>query len=204
MLRALRDRLTYANVVATLALLIAVGGGSAYAVSKIDGSDIKKRSLTGNQFKSNSIGGRVVKESSLKPVPRAQNSARLGGQPATRFLDSCPQAFVPTIPIADVCVETQAHPPASYRSAAFDCSLTDNRERAGRRLPTHQELMVALATPQVQLAPGGELTGEVYPSSSKPGEVDVLFVSDEGGSIGLVPGNADGAKSFRCVADPMN
>ena len=36
-MRALLDRLTYANVVATLALFIAVGTGGAYAVSKIDG-----------------------------------------------------------------------------------------------------------------------------------------------------------------------
>jgi hypothetical protein len=203
MLRALLDRLTYANVVATLALFVAVGTGGAYAVSKIDGSDIRKHSLTGKQFKANSIGGRVVKESSLRPVPRAQNAARLGGQPASRFLDSCSQAFVPTIPIADVCVEVQARPPRSYGSAAFDCSLTDNRERAGRRLPTHQELMIALATPQVQLAPGGELTSEVYPSST-PGKLDVLYVTDESGSAGLTPDNGDGAKSYRCVADPMN
>jgi hypothetical protein len=203
MLRALLDRLTYANVVATVALFLAVGTGGAYAVSKIDGSDIRKHSLTGNQFKANSIGGRVVKESSLKPVPRAQNAARLGGQPASRFLDSCPQAFAPTIPIADVCVEVQPRAPKSYGSAAFDCSLTDNRERAGRRLPTQQELMIARASSQVQVAPGGELTSEVYPSSSRPGKLDVLYIADNG-DVGLVPDDSTGAQSFRCVADPMN
>lgn len=203
MLRALLDRLTYANVVATVALFLALGTGGAYAVSKIDGSDIRKHSLTGNQFKANSIGGRVVKESSLKPVPRAQNAARLGGQPASRFLDSCPQAFAPTIPIADVCVEIQPRAAKSYGSAAFDCSLTDNRERAGRRLPTQQELMIARASSQVQVAPGGELTSEVYPSSSRPGKLDVLYIADNG-DVGLVPDDSSGAKSFRCVADPMN
>ncbi|MGN6817027.1 MAG: hypothetical protein ACTHK3_13245 [Solirubrobacterales bacterium] len=203
MLRALLDRLTYANVVATVALFLALGTGGAYAVSKIDGSDIRKHSLTGNQFKANSIGGRVVKESSLKPVPRAQNAARLGGQPASRFLDSCPQAFAPTIPIADVCVETQPRAAKAYGSAAFDCSLTDNRERAGRRLPTQQELMIARASSQVQVAPGGELTSEVYPSSSRPGKLEVLYIADNG-DVGLVPDDSSGAKSFRCVADPMN
>ncbi len=200
MLRALLGRLTYANVVATLALIVAVGSGGAYAASKIDGSDIRKQSLTGQQFRSNSIGGRVVKESSLRAVPRAQNALRLGGQPAARFLDSCPQG---TIPISDTCIEVQARPPASYRSAAFDCSLIDNRERAGRRLPTHGELMIALASPEIQLAPGGELTGEVYPSSSA-GKVDVLFVSDENGAVGIAPDDGTGAKSYRCAADPMN
>ena len=203
MLRALLDRLTYANVVATVALFVALGTGGAYAVSKIDGSDIRKHSLTGRQFKANSIGSRVVKESSLRPVPRAQNAARLAGQPASRFLDSCPQAFAPTIPIADVCVEVQARPPESYGGAAFACSLTDNRERAGRRLPTQQELMIARASSQGQRASGGELTSEVYPSSSRPGKLEVLYIADNG-DVGLVPDDSSGAKPFRCVADPMN
>ena len=202
MLRTLLDRLTYANVVATLALFLALGGTGAYAVSKISGSDIRKHSLTGRQFRANSIGGRVVNESSLRPVPRAQNSARLAGQPAARFLDSCPQAFSPTIPVGGVCVEVQARPPESYRSAVLDCALTDNRERIGRRLPTHQELMAALAQPQIQLAAGGELTAQVYPSTTVAGKLDVLFISDESGAAGLVPEETD--KSFRCVADPMN
>jgi hypothetical protein len=202
-MRALLDRLTYANVVATLALFIAVGTGGAYAASKIVGSDVKDHSLTGREFKANSVGGKVIKESSLRPVPRAQNAARLGGQPASRYLDSCPQAFAPTIPVGDVCVETQARPPRSYGSAVSDCALTDNRERIGRRLPTHQELMAALAQPQIQLAPGGELTSEVYPSSSKPGAVDVLYVTQENGSVGITE-DLGGDKSYRCVADPMN
>jgi|GEM_PF-1495412 len=202
-MRAVLDRLTYANVVATLALFIAVGTGGAFAASKIVGSDVRDHSLTGREFKANSIGGKAIKESRLRPVPRAQNSARLGGQPASRFLDSCPQAFAPTIPVGDVCVETQARPPRSYGSAVSDCALTDNRERAGRRLPTHQELMVALAQPQIQLAPGGELTSEVFPSTSKPGAVDVLYVTQENGSVGITE-DLGGDKSYRCVADPMN
>lgn len=197
----LRSRITYANVVATLALFLALGTGGAFAVSKITGADVRNRSLTGAEFKSNSVGGRVVRESSLKPVPRAQNAARLAGKPATRFLVNCPSG---TIPASDVCVEVQPRPAASYRTAAFDCSAIDNRERIGRRLPTHQELMTALASNEIQLSPGGELTGEVYPSAT-PGKVDVLFVSEENGSVGIVPDEGGpGAKSYRCVADPMN
>lgn len=196
----LKSRITYANVVATLALFLALGTGGAFAVSKITGADVRNRSLTGAEFKSNSVGGRVVRESSLKPVPRAQNAARLAGKPASRFLVSCPSG---TIPASDVCVEVQPRPVAPYRTAVFDCSATDNRERIGRRLPTHQELMTALASNEIQLSPGGELTGEVYPSAT-PGKVDVLFVSEENGSVGIVPEDGTGAKSYRCVADPMN
>jgi hypothetical protein len=203
MLSGLRDRITYANVMSTLALILALGGGAAYAASKIDGSDIRKRSLTSKQFKSDSIGRRVVKESSLRTVPRAFNALRLGGLPAKSFADGCPRAFVLTKSSSDVCVEVDAHPPDSYRGASFYCALTDNRDGFGRRLPTHGELMTALADPRIQLAPGGELTSNVYPSST-PGKLDVLYVTEENGNVGITPDSGDGAKSFRCVADPTN
>jgi hypothetical protein len=195
----LTRRITSAHAIAVVALFIALGG-SAYAVVKIDGSDIRDRSLTGREFKSDSVNGRVVKEASLRPVPRAQNSSRLAGQPASRYLDSCPSG---TKAVADVCVEVQPRPALSYRAAVLDCSLIDNRERVGRRLPTHGELLAALADPEIQLAPGGELTGEVYPSSDA-GKLNVLVVTEENGNVGLVPDDGSGAKSYRCVTDPMN
>lgn len=203
MLRGLRDRITYANVVSTLALFIALGGGVAYAASKIDGSDIRKRSLTGRQFKSDSIGRRVVRESSLRTVPRAFDALRLQGLPARSFVDSCPQAFAQTIAISDICIEVAVRQPHSYHGAALDCALTDNRDGFGRRLPTHEELMTALGDPRIQLAAGGELTSNVYPAST-PGKLDVLYITEENGSVGIVPDSGDGTKSFRCVADPMN
>jgi hypothetical protein len=56
----------------------------------------------------------------------------------------------------------------------------------------------------VQLAAGGELTSNVYPSSSDPGRLDVLYVTDQVGGVGLTPDTGAGAKAFRCVADPLN
>jgi hypothetical protein len=203
MLRGLGDRITYANVMSTLAVFIALGG-SAYAASKIDGSDIKKRSLTGRQFKSDSIGRRVVKESSLRTVPQASNALRLRGLPVKSFADRCPQAFVRTIPFSDVCIEIAARPPQPSRGAAYDCALTDNRDGFGRRLPTHWELMTALADPRIQLAAGGELTSNIDPSGT-PGQLNVIYETDEFGGTGIVPESGDNsAKSFRCVADPTN
>jgi hypothetical protein len=191
----LRPRFTYANVLATVAVFFALTGG-AIAVNKITSADVKDRSLTSRDFKSNSVNSRIVKERSLGAVPRAQNAARLGGQPASRFLVSCPSG---TKGIIDVCIELQPRPAASYRSAAFDCALIDNRERIGRRLPTHQELMVALADPEIQLAPGGELTANIYPSATA-GQLDVLYITEENGAAALTTD----AKPYRCVTDPMN
>ncbi|MCO5326487.1 MAG: hypothetical protein M9964_05430 [Solirubrobacterales bacterium] len=48
----MRARLTYANVMATVAVFIALGGG-AYAAAKINGNSIKKNSIPSNRLKRN-------------------------------------------------------------------------------------------------------------------------------------------------------
>lgn len=200
MLRALRDRLTYANVTATLALFIALGG-SSYALT-ITGADVKKRTLGSKHIKRNSLGPAVIKERRLRTVPRARNAARVGGLPARRLLVHCPQG---TVPVSDVCLETQAHPPAPYSTAAVVCEGTDNRKHPGRRLPRHDELMTAIGDFDIALAPGGELTSNVYPSSEEPGEpLDVLYIIDNVGNVAITSNTDAGKKSFRCVADPVN
>jgi hypothetical protein len=61
---ALRPRISYANVVATLALFLALGGTS-YAALTITGKQVKNSSLTGKDVKNGSIAGGDVKKGSL-------------------------------------------------------------------------------------------------------------------------------------------
>jgi hypothetical protein len=193
----LRHRLTYANVMSTLAVFIALGG-SSYAAIQISGSNIENRSIPAKKLKRNSITGREVRESRLN-VPRARRADRLGGFTADQLRVHCPSD---TFPIADVCVERMARPAAAYGSAVGQCSGVGTPAGPGRRLPTHGELRAALAG--VTLAPGGELTSHVYPSTTSPGELDVLYVTDQVGSAALTPNTGAGGKAFRCVTDPLN
>ena len=97
----LRARLSYANVIATLALFIALGGTS-YAVLEIGSGDVvdnslrsrdirnggvlsrdlRDRTIRGRDVRSGTLGSRVVKESALGTVPRAANADRVGGSSA--------------------------------------------------------------------------------------------------------------------------
>jgi hypothetical protein len=74
-----RRHLTYANVTATLALVLALGGGAAYAVDKINSRDVVNGSLRsvdlknhkavrGADVKRNSLTGRQIKERTLSSV----------------------------------------------------------------------------------------------------------------------------------------
>jgi hypothetical protein len=60
MLAKLRARLTYANVMATVAVFVALGG-SSYAAITVTGKNVKNSSLTGTDVKNNSLTGKDVK-----------------------------------------------------------------------------------------------------------------------------------------------
>jgi hypothetical protein len=62
----LLSRFTYANVVATFALLFAVSTGGAWAAtSMINGSKIKRNTITGKQVKNGSLTGADIAKGSL-------------------------------------------------------------------------------------------------------------------------------------------
>jgi hypothetical protein len=65
MLRSIRSRVTYANVVATMALFVAIGGTS-YAALKITGRQVVDSSLSGRDIKNNSLTGADIANRSLQ------------------------------------------------------------------------------------------------------------------------------------------
>jgi hypothetical protein len=197
-LTKLRQRLTYANAMSTIAVFIALGG-SSYAALTIRGSDIENRSIPAKKLKRNSLTYREIRESRLSRVPRARRADRLGRFTAADLRVRCPSD---TFPTADVCVERTPRSATPYGSAVLQCRQVGTPAGPGRRLPTHGELMAALTA--VTLAAGGELTSEVYPSTSDPGRLDALVVVDQVGGVALTPDTAAGAKAYRCVTDPFN
>jgi len=82
-LRRLRRHLSYANVMATIAVFVALGGVS-YAAATISGNKLikgtvgagklKNGTLTSTQVRANSLTGSVIDESTLTIVPAAQTA----------------------------------------------------------------------------------------------------------------------------------
>jgi hypothetical protein len=95
----LRRHITYANVVATLALVIALGGGAVYAASKIGAQGIRKNairsyhirnkqvkrqdiaggSINSRKVSNDSLTGKDIKEASLGLVPSSQDAHTVNG-----------------------------------------------------------------------------------------------------------------------------
>ncbi|OJU84378.1 MAG: hypothetical protein BGO11_16735 [Solirubrobacterales bacterium 70-9] len=200
MIDRIRRHITYANVTATLALFVALGG-TAFAATKLTGRDLKGHSLTARNYHRDSVTGAAVKEKTLGVVPKAREAARLDGLTAERLLVSCPEG---TLPVADTCIETVARAPQYFSAALHECASIESQTGPGRRLPTYDELAAALTHEQIVLGAGGEFTSQVYPSSSKPGLVEDLYVTSVTANVALVLDNAEFPKSFRCVTDPRN
>jgi hypothetical protein len=76
MLRKLRARMTYANVVSTIALGLAIGGGTAYAATRIGTSNIRYHAVTGSKLSTNSVTASKVKNSALSGSDIRDNSLR--------------------------------------------------------------------------------------------------------------------------------
>ena len=132
-------------------------------------------------------------------MPRAKRADTLGGLTAADLKIKCP---TDTFPTADVCVEKTPRAAASYGSAVLTCLAVGTPAGPGGGCrPTGS---FARRWVRVQLAAGGELTSNVYPSGSSPGQLDVLYVTDQVGSVALTPDTGAGAKAYRCVADPLN
>lgn len=67
----LRPRLTYANVVATLALVLALGGGTVYAAVKLGKNEVKSKNIAngavkGKDLAKNAVTSKKVKDGSLE------------------------------------------------------------------------------------------------------------------------------------------
>jgi hypothetical protein len=71
--------LSYANVVATIALFVALGGG-AYAAVTITGKNVKDGSLTGKDIKNESIRSGDIDNGSLKRVDFETGDVPVGPQ----------------------------------------------------------------------------------------------------------------------------
>jgi hypothetical protein len=213
MKRLPRPRISYANVVATLALVLAVGGTS-YAAIHLNGKNLKNRSVAGKKLKKNTVTGTEVNESKLGKVPSATqadnaatadtaagsttsaNASKLGGATPESYRVSCPGGMMRVL---DECFELTLRTAKTLPLALEECG------KAGRRVPTFPELEAARRA--------GFTTG----SNGNDYELTATYYKDTGGgglgeTVVGISANRDRfegtyaalSKPFRCVVVPTN
>ena len=92
-MKRFRPRFTYANVVASLALFLALTGGAVWAASKINGKQIKKNSIPGNRIKQKTLTNNQIKTKTLtnnriKPGTIERSALAAGTLPGVIVADS--------------------------------------------------------------------------------------------------------------------
>ena len=200
-MKPLRSHLSYANVMATIALLLALGGTSYAAVQQINGKTIKKRSITAKKVKRNSLGGGEINESKLGPVPSAAAAATadeardadtLDGMHAASLKVSCTAS---TIPYGGVCFEASSRSAQDFPAASTTCG------DLGGTLPTVPQLQGFRQLAGVTLA-SPEMSGDMFSDVDQfLGEIGYFQVND-GGSVNTAASST--ATAFRCVFDRSN
>ncbi len=167
----MRPRLTYANVVASLALFLALGG-AAYAATQLP-----KNSVGSTQIRNGSVTSADVKNDSLTA---GDLKAGAGAE--------CPAG---TKLAAGACIETSAHPAASYGFALIACA------GEGRRLPSQGELA---AYDSFQYS-GNQTTPRewVEPSWTDGGERANYVIALKNGALGFGSEDVNTQYQFRCA-----
>jgi hypothetical protein len=200
----MRPRISYANVVSTLALILALGGVS-YAAVRINGKTLKDRTVAAKKIKKNSLTGTEIKEAKLGKVPlaaladnatnatHATDANTVGGQAPSAFKLSCPQG---TTLVIGQCFETSLRAAANWSAANGACGA------AGRRLPTLSELESARQNNvTVGVPPNNyELTSTFVFANNPPTET-IMAISPQGFRLTQTPSDT---RPFRCIQSPTN
>lgn len=141
----MRPKLNYANVTATLALVIAVGGASAFAATQlaknsvgskqlkknsVSTAKIKKEAITAAKVKRGTLTGKQVNSSTLGTVPAATNAtnatnaadaSRLGGLSPSSYArtELEPVHYVGTLGEPNFGPGCENYEPTNYESVGF-------------------------------------------------------------------------------------
>ncbi len=73
-MEAVRKRLTYANVVASLALFLALGGGAVWAAGKVGSKGLKANAVTAGKIKRNAVTNSKIRGNAVT-APKLKNGA---------------------------------------------------------------------------------------------------------------------------------
>jgi hypothetical protein len=105
-MKRIRERLTFANVVACIALFVALGGVSYAATqlpkNSVGSKQLKKNAVTTAKIKNGAVTGSKIQTSSLGTVPSATNAEQLGGAGPSAYQGRIVQATPPTFTLASL------------------------------------------------------------------------------------------------------
>jgi hypothetical protein len=124
-MQAIRKLLTYANVMATVAVFLALGGGAYAALhlskNSVGAKQLKKNSVTSGKIADGAVSSTKIADGTVSPVDAAP-SLHLNCRSGTAYLQGA-------------CIQSQSAGAATWSNALTSCLA------AGGRLPNPAELV---------------------------------------------------------------
>ena len=197
-MRRLSGKLTYANVMATVAVFIALGGASYAATqlpkNSVGAKQLKAKSVTTGKIANNAINGTKVANGSLTgedinlnalgTVPSASKAAEAGNSnTVTGHAATCPDG---TVLIRGVCFDGTSNPVAADLKTAADACAAK-----GGYLPTPIQLFTIRG--EINLGTGVENDKQFS---------DVIYADDGGGTYWTITVDGTGALERQQISNP--
>jgi hypothetical protein len=186
----LREKLTYANVIATIALFIALGGASYAAVklpkNSVGTKQIKNNAITGAKIKNGAVAGAKIDVASLGQVPKAASATTAStAVTATNAVNASHAASASDAAIADSARALSAPEPV-HLVTEFENGFRNNGEgyeKAGyyldRQCEVHLQGSIVGNSPRIafNLPEGFRPPGDIFasvPTGTAPGYTEIL------------------------------
>ena len=192
MFAKIRSRLTYANVTATLALFVALGG-AAYAVTLAPANSVNSAAIIDGQVKTADVAKNAVTGAQVK-------NGSLSGADVKGVTAKCPAGMTLIGAAHDLCIDsTDRSTITTWDFAQHNCRV------AGFRLPTREEMVEAGDLLDNAGASSQYWTGELWTDQSDSGTASYVWIYSVG-VPGDVSGPVDpgGTIASRCVATPSD
>jgi hypothetical protein len=193
--KQVRKRITYANIMSSIAVFLVLGGGAAYAAQKIGSNEIKGNSITTGKIKKeavtaskikdgsvttskiakDAVTGDKVNESTLGQVPSAATAANanaLGGKPAT--------AYAASSVLRTVSVEANG----TVVAAKSDGIAQANVSRVGTGFYCIKGLSPKPVTSVASIGFGADVGSTIYPEIETSGECEINIVTYNASNAG--------------------
>jgi hypothetical protein len=220
-LRTFRSKLTYANVISTLCLFLLLGGGAAFADTKlgknsvgtqqiknqaVTAAKIKNGTITGAQVSNGSLTGTQINLATLGAVPSAtsattattastaENAQNLDGQSAVQIASATKLHCSTGMQLsAGVCFEESPQASEPWLGAVTNCA------EKGFRLPSLGELLVFEG--KLSTEPPGEWT---EPDSYTGTEALAVVAAAAEHTISSGFESTGNSNPYRCVTPASN
>jgi hypothetical protein len=184
-MRRLRSHLTYANVMATLAVVLVIGGGAAYAANTIYSTDIVDGEVRKADIHSAAVTSGKIADENLTGADIANQSG----------VDTCTHG---ANRFGELCVGV-ANLDQGWTAARTLCAGLE------LRLPTLGEALSLAKNYDIPVLPAGEAfwtdQASLYPSGGGTFDWYAYIVTEEGSAI-LNP--QSGSAETVCVTTPTN